>query len=79
MRPPDKRRRDAVYLACGVVMIVAVLWAASSVVTHAPEFVPEVIAIEAFAISWLVKGEAQQGMLAALRKIRAKAARAEGA
>lgn len=78
-RPLDKRRRDAVYLACGLVMIAAVLWAGSSVVTHAPEFVPEVIAIEAFAVSWLVKGEAHQGVLAAMRKMRSKAAGAGGA
>ena len=57
-RPVEKRRRDAVYLACGITMIVCVLWAGSSLFTNAPIFVPEAIAIVAFAISWLAKGEA---------------------
>lgn len=56
-RPPEKRRRDDICLACGVVMIVSVLWAASSMFTRAPIFLPESIAIIAFAISWLTKGE----------------------
>jgi Protein of unknown function (DUF998) len=60
-RPRDKRYRDNVCLACGIVMIVCVLWAAgSSLFTGAPIFAPEAIAVVAFAISWLVKGEAHQ-------------------
>lgn len=71
-RPPDKRRRDAVCLACGIVMILAVLWAGSAVFTDAPIFVPESIAIIAFAISWLVKGEAYAPVLRALRGVQAR-------
>ena len=62
-RPVDKRWRDRVCLACGITMIVAVLWCSSSVVTHAPMFWPESIAIVAFAISWLAKGEAHRPLL----------------
>jgi hypothetical protein len=54
-RPPEKRRRDAACLACGLAMIVCVLWAASAGLRDQSIFVPEAIAIEAFAISWLVK------------------------
>jgi fatty acid desaturase len=59
-RPPEKQRRDRIFLWCGIVMIGAVLWAASSLITGAPIFYPEAIAIVAFAISWLVKGEARR-------------------
>jgi len=71
-RPVEKRARDAVYLACGVVMIASVLWAASSMFTHKPVFVPETIAIVAFAISWLAKGEAYQPVVTVVRHLRAR-------
>jgi heme A synthase len=68
-RPPEKRWRDAACLICGLVMIGSVLWAASSLITHAPIVIPEAIAIFAFAISWLVKGEAYQPVLSRIRKV----------
>ena len=68
-RPPDKRWRDCICLTCGLVMIGSVLWAASSLITHAPIVIPEAIAIFAFAISWLVKGEAYQPVLSRIRKV----------
>jgi hypothetical protein len=49
-------------------MIVAVLWAASSMVTHAPIFLPESIAIGAFALSWLTKGEAHKPVMQMVRR-----------
>jgi hypothetical protein len=69
-RPPEKEWRDRICLACGIVMIGSVLWAASSLITHAPIFIPEAIAIIAFAISWLVKGEAYQPVLSVMRRLR---------
>jgi hypothetical protein len=69
-RPPEKQWRDRICLACGIVMIGSVLWAASSLITHAPIFIPEAIAIIAFAISWLVKGEAYQPVLTVMRRLR---------
>jgi len=69
-RPPDKRWRDDICLGCGLVMIGAVLWAASSLITGRPIFVPEAIAIVAFAVSWLVKGEAYQPIVRAVRGLR---------
>ena len=68
-RPPEKRWRDRVCLTCGLLMIASVLWAASSLITHAPIVIPEAIAIFAFAISWLVKGEAYQPVLSRIRKV----------
>lgn len=68
-RPVDKRRRDNICLACGIVMIVSVLWAAISSARHAPIFFPEAFAIEAFAFSWLAKGEAHQPMFDALQNL----------
>jgi hypothetical protein len=54
-RPREKRLRDDLCLLCGLAMIGAVAWAAISAWNDGPIFVPEAIAIEAFAISWLVK------------------------
>jgi heme/copper-type cytochrome/quinol oxidase subunit 2 len=69
-RPLEKRRRDDICLACGIVMIVAVLWAASSMVTHAPIFLPESIAIIGFAVSWLTKGEAHKPVMQIVSRVR---------
>ena len=68
-RPPEKQLRDAVCLTCGITMIGCVLWAASSLVTQAPIFWPEAIAIVAFAISWLVKGQIHRPVLMAIRHL----------
>ena len=58
--PPDKRRRNRIYRACGVTMVGCVAWAGSALFTGAPIFWPEVLALEFFAISWLVKGRADR-------------------
>ena len=62
----DKVRRNRVYLVCGLVMAAAVLWAASSILTGAPIFVPESIALLAFAVSWLTKGQAHRSIAQAV-------------
>jgi heme/copper-type cytochrome/quinol oxidase subunit 2 len=72
-RPPDKRKRDAWCLGCGIAMIISVLWAASSAFTHAPITWPEAIAIMAFATSWLVKGEARKSVSNVVGRLVAKA------
>ncbi len=56
-RPSDKRARNGVFLVCGLIMIACVLWAGGASLAHRAIFWPETIAIEAFAVSWLVKGE----------------------
>ena len=68
-RSPDKRRRDDICLACGILMIVAVLWAVSSLFTHAPIFLAESIAIGAFAVSWLTKGAVDKPVMQFVRKL----------
>jgi len=68
-RPLDKRRRDDACLACGLVMIACVVWAGMASFADAPIFLPESIAVVAFAVSWLVKGEAHAPLLRALRRL----------
>ncbi|HMF42256.1 MAG TPA: hypothetical protein VKQ32_16390 [Polyangia bacterium] len=68
-RPPDKRRRDDICLGCGLVMIACVIWAGVASLLDKPIFVPESIAIVAFSISWLVKGEAHAPVIRAARKM----------
>jgi heme A synthase len=69
-RPRAKQWRNRVYLACGVVMIFSVLWAGSALFTHAPIFLPEALAIVAFAVSWLVKGEAYGPFVRTVKSLR---------
>ena len=71
-RPLEKRWRDTVCLVCGLTMIVSVLWAAGSSIAHAPVFIPEAVAIFAFAISWLAKGEAYRPVQTVMRRFPAK-------
>jgi heme A synthase len=68
-RGPEKRWRNRIYLICGITMIIGVLCSASSLITDAPIFWPETIAIVAFAVSWLVKGEADLPVRGALRRL----------
>jgi heme/copper-type cytochrome/quinol oxidase subunit 2 len=68
-RTRDKNLRDDVCLVCGLVMIVCLLWAAIAKRAVAPIFWPESIAIVAFAVSWLVKGEAHTPVIQAARKL----------
>ncbi len=73
----EKRLRNRIYLACGVVMTVSVLWAGSSLFTGQPIFLPESIALVAFAFSWLTKGRAgrtvARAVSAAVRPARSSA------
>jgi len=66
--PPDKRARNWIYISCGVAMVVCVLWAWSALITGAPIFWPEALALEFFAVSWLVKGRADRTATAAGRR-----------
>jgi hypothetical protein len=56
--PPDKKLRNMVYRACGVVMLVCVVWAGVRALQRKDIFWLEAVALEAFALSWLVKGRA---------------------
>ena len=50
-------------------MIASVSWAAVAKYQDTPIFWPESIAIVAFAISWLVKGEAHWPLLRGAKKL----------
>lgn len=54
--PRDKRMRNWIYIFCGAVMVVCMLWAGIALFKGAPIFWPEALALEFFAVSWLVKG-----------------------
>lgn len=70
--PKSKRRRNRVYLICGLVMVGAVLWAGSSYFTGAPIFWAESIALWAFAVSWLVKGYAHRPVVDTVKAMLAR-------
>jgi hypothetical protein len=56
--PADKKMRNAIYLACGIVIVVSMVWALFAGRAGKPIFLPESLALVFFAWSWLVKGRA---------------------
>jgi hypothetical protein len=56
-RPAEKRVRNAFFLAAGVMIGVCMLWAWLWGRHDKSIFWPETLAIEAFALSWLIKSE----------------------
>lgn len=56
--PWDKRLRNTIYILCGVAMIACMIWAGIASINKTSIFWPEALALEFFAISWLVKGRA---------------------
>jgi hypothetical protein len=73
-RPPaeqsvEKRRSNRVYRGCGAVMIIALAVAIRNGLHGEPIFIPEAFAIEAFAVSWLVKGEVPQTVARAANRM----------
>jgi hypothetical protein len=57
-RPPEKKARNVVYYACGLTMLVCMTIAGVRSRQGHPIFWLESVALEAFAVSWLVKGRA---------------------
>lgn len=58
-RPDQKKmRRNRLYLACGAVMVGSMAWIGISGFLESSIFLPEAIALWAFALSWLIKGRA---------------------
>ncbi len=66
--PRAKKLRNVIYFACGAAMTMCILWAIFASFTGAPIFWPEALALEFFAMSWLVKGRAYATVAAAGRK-----------
>jgi hypothetical protein len=56
--PWDKRVRNGIYIFCGVMMAGCIVWAGIASIMDAPIFLPEALALESFAVSWLTKGRA---------------------
>ncbi len=67
-RPTEKRVRNSIYIFCGIVMVACILWAGIATFMNAPIFLPEAIALEAFAVSWLTKGRADRTAVGVARR-----------
>lgn len=67
--PPDKRWRNHFFLVCGVIMVLSVLLAGILGSMGASIFWPEAIALWAFALSWLVKGQAHTSIANTAKRI----------
>jgi len=57
---PDKKRRNTIYLACGLVILGSMAWAGLAGYYGKEIFWPESVALVAFSLSWLVKGSAHR-------------------
>jgi hypothetical protein len=71
--PPDanhrfKRLHNVIYRVCGVGIALCVLWIGIAARAKVPIFWPEAVALEFFAISWLVKGRVLHGIVATARR-----------
>ncbi|HUM11901.1 MAG TPA: hypothetical protein VLT82_13200 [Myxococcaceae bacterium] len=70
----DKKRRNLVYLSCGVGMVLCVAWAGLAGLADRPIFWPEVLALWLFGFSWLTKGRAEWTLREVGKRLRGKAA-----
>ncbi len=66
--PWDKKLRNVIYVSCGVAMVICMLWVIYALNTGSSIFLPEALALEFFAVSWLVKGRAYATAAAAGRR-----------
>jgi len=66
--PLDKLVRNWIYIFCGIAMVGCMLWTVSASIRDASIFVPEALALEFFAVSWLVKGRADRTAAAVGRR-----------
>jgi hypothetical protein len=66
--PPEKKLRNVIYISCDIAMVLCLVWVVYAEFTHMPIFWPEALALEFFAVSWLVKGRAYSTAVAAGRQ-----------
>ena len=66
---PAKRRRNLVYLICGIIIVACIVWAGVNRLNGKPIFWPESVALIAFAVSWLVKGNALNTIMSTARSL----------
>jgi hypothetical protein len=71
--PADKRRRNHIYVVCGIVILISMAWAGIAGWKNYPIFIPESLALTAFATSWLIKGRAPTTIANVVRKTFSKA------
>ena len=64
----DKRVRSRIYMGCGITILISMAWAGVAGINDRPIFLPESIALAAFALSWLVKGRAHKTIAKAVRE-----------
>ena len=76
-KDPVKRIRNLVHLLCGMIILGSIAWAGIAGMNDRSIFLPESIALVAFAISWLVKGHALRSIASGVRTI-TETAGAEG-
>ena len=60
--------RNGFYVSCGIAMAICVAWAGIAGLAKKPIFWPEALALEFFAVSWLVKGRVEQTAAAVRRR-----------
>ncbi len=63
-RSAGKTLRKVLYIACGIGMLACLGWAGIAEIRKSPIFWPEALALEFFAVSWLVKGRADTTVMA---------------
>jgi hypothetical protein len=71
-RDVGKWVRNWIYIACGVGMVICLAWAGGAALADKPLFWPEALALEFFAVSWLVKGRTDATVNKAWNKVRGR-------
>jgi hypothetical protein len=66
--PWCKRVRNAIQIGCSVGMVVCLVWAGIALHHGAAIVLPEALAVELFAVTWLVKGRVDQTAIATARR-----------
>lgn len=67
--PVDKKWRNRIYLGCGMLIVVEMIWAGWNGYNGGPIFWQEAFALIAFSVSWLVKGYAHRTIATAARSL----------
>ena len=73
--PADKKRRNAIYLLCGIGIVASMIWAVVARLSGRSIFWPESLALGFFAWSWLVKGQALASISSTLGAAKGKVTR----
>ena len=69
---PEKKRRNAIYLVCGIGIVASMLWAFFEQRAGRSIFWPESSALGFFAWSWLTKGRALRSIGDTARAVKEK-------